>query len=84
MLFKDFKRIIIINQERNYTWFIYLHLKLGPLVLFLICIQLFLVRRIKWKMLLGILLGLWMHVGHLHLLEKVCMHFHCHAHTHNW
>ena len=38
----------------------------------------------QWKIILGILLGLWMRVGHLHLLEKVCMHLHCHARTHNW
>ena len=38
----------------------------------------------QWKMLLGILLGLWMHVGHLIFLEKVFMHLQCHDRTHNW
>jgi hypothetical protein len=37
-----------------------------------------------WMMLLGILLGFWMHGCHLHLLEKVFMHLHYHARTHNW
>ena len=37
----------------------------------------------QWKMHLGILLGSWMRVGYLHLLEKVFMHLHCHVHTHN-
>jgi hypothetical protein len=38
----------------------------------------------QWNMLIGILLGFRMHVGHLHLFEKVCMHLHYHAFYHNW